>query len=362
MALSGTLDTVALPDVLRLLASTAKTGRLRISAPGGSGSVWVDDGALVSTELAPTGPLPRTDAEVLFGLLRFHEGSFTFEAGAALADPAPGMAMEPILGEAERLLSEWRSIEMVVPSLDVEVSLRSELDGGEVTIDAERWRCLAAIGGGVAVRDIAATMERNEVDTCRLVKELVELGMLEIRSPHVGTAAFDEIVGELDDLAATTAGAWTGPEMTDVDIPETNDFEPVGDAAVEEHSSATDSASVDPMPVDLQSSPFAESIATDDGVDGTITSLAGGEADVLVAIESAPSTDDGPGRESADDLSADEIARHLANLSPRAAKAVAVAARATSEVERDAALAAVEAEDASVDRGLLLRFLGSVDS
>jgi hypothetical protein len=57
-----------------------------------------------------------------------------------------------------------------------------------------------------------------------------------------------------------------------------------------------------------------------------------------------------------------EIARQLANLSPRAAKAVAAAAKATTEEEREAALAAIEAEDETVNRGLLMRFLGSVDS
>jgi hypothetical protein len=66
------------------------------------------------------------------------------------------------------------------------------------------------------------------------------------------------------------------------------------------------------------------------------------------------------GEPSLDDAA--EIARQLANLSPRAAKAVAAAAKATTEEERDAALAAIEAEDETVNRGLLMRFLGSVDS
>ena len=57
-----------------------------------------------------------------------------------------------------------------------------------------------------------------------------------------------------------------------------------------------------------------------------------------------------------------EIARQLANLSPRAAKAVAAAAKAQTPEEREAALAAIEAEDETVNRGLLLKFLGSVDS
>ena len=41
LALQGTLDTFSLPDVLRLLATTSKTGRLRIDGDRGLGSVWL---------------------------------------------------------------------------------------------------------------------------------------------------------------------------------------------------------------------------------------------------------------------------------------------------------------------------------
>src|SRR3954463_8019197 len=77
VALQGTLDTFALPDVLRLLASTKKTGRLLVTGSRGTGSVWVDDGGVVGAEA--TGTL--TDAEpveTLFELLRYPDGGFTF--------------------------------------------------------------------------------------------------------------------------------------------------------------------------------------------------------------------------------------------------------------------------------------------
>ena len=56
-----------------------------------------------------------------------------------------------------------------------------------------------------------------------------------------------------------------------------------------------------------------------------------------------------------------EIARQLANLSPKAARAVAAAAKATTPEEREAALAEVEASDEQINRDLLLKFLGSVN-
>jgi len=78
--------------------------------------------------------------------------------------------------------------------------------------------------------------------------------------------------------------------------------------------------------------------------------------------ESTPTTEPvgAPRSFAAEDAS--EMARRLAELSPAAARAVAQAARATTPEEREAALAAAEAEDASVDRSLLLRFLGSFDN
>jgi hypothetical protein len=63
-----------------------------------------------------------------------------------------------------------------------------------------------------------------------------------------------------------------------------------------------------------------------------------------------------------DPSDAAEIARQLANLSPKAAKAVAAAAKATTEAEREAALAEVDDDEDPINRELLIKFLGSVNS
>ena len=63
MALQGTIETFALPEVLRLLGSGAKTGRLRLSGDRGSGSVWIDGGKVVGAEAREGG----YDIVVAFG-------------------------------------------------------------------------------------------------------------------------------------------------------------------------------------------------------------------------------------------------------------------------------------------------------
>ena len=159
VALSGTLDTFALPDVLRLLASTAKSGRLRVSGDRGSGSLWVTDGEVVASELTTINSLDPSAVEVVFGLLRFEAGSFTFEADAVAPNAGAGMAMDPILTSAEHMLVEWETIEKVVPSLDVWVALQPELSGPDVMVDAMRWRAIATVGTGAQVGLVAENAE-----------------------------------------------------------------------------------------------------------------------------------------------------------------------------------------------------------
>ena len=156
MALQGTLDTFALPDVLRLLAATKKTGRLRITGARGSGSVWVDRGGVAGLE-APHAPLATEPVDALFELLRFDEGSFTFDADVTPTGPAEPEDVEDLLTGAEALLAEWREIESVVPSMDAWVTLRRTLASPDGVDQRDHWTTLVAVGGGATVRRMAET-------------------------------------------------------------------------------------------------------------------------------------------------------------------------------------------------------------
>ncbi|MEM7142658.1 MAG: DUF4388 domain-containing protein [Actinomycetota bacterium] len=360
MALSGTLDTFALPDVLRLLASTAKTGRLRITGDRGSGSVWVDGGEVVATELASAVTQEPSDAEVVFGLLRFSAGSFTFEADATAPNAAAPSAMEPILGTAENMLVEWRAIEEVIPSLDLWVGLRPSLDGPDVMVDQARWSGIAAIGSGAQVGAVAETLTLGEIDACRMVKELLELGLVDFIDEPAGVPAATSFEPEpvIEDEPAEEP-------VFDEPAPADDAFDGFGtevagepEAMLQELDALEDAPQFD-EPVAESTEPSLAALAStdDDAIDPLLSAgdpLDGAGEDIFAG---APAPVDGD-----DELDPAEMARQLANLSPKAAKAVAAAAKATTDAERDAALAAVEAEDDSVNRGLLLKFLGSVDS
>jgi hypothetical protein len=179
VSLQGTLDTFALPDVLRLLAGTHKTGHLIISGSRGSGDLWLDSGHVVAAETSNGRP-HAAPTVVLFELLRYVDGSFTFHNDMTTSDAGSPADIEPLLLEAEILLEEWQTIEAVVPSTAAFVFLRPELLHQTVSISADQWRTLVAVGGGTTVADIGDTFELGELDVCRTVKNLVEAGLLEV--------------------------------------------------------------------------------------------------------------------------------------------------------------------------------------
>ncbi len=182
MALQGTLDTFSLPDVLRLLATTSKTGRLRIEGDRGQGSVWLTGGGIVDADADRAIDGTPTD-EVIFELLRFGSGSFAFDG-----DDKPTQATDPeevdaVLRRANSLLSEWSELETVVPSLEHEVNLSNDLSVDEVTINADRWRSLVAVASGRTVGELATSLRLTELGVSRAVRDLVDLGVAEVDSP-----------------------------------------------------------------------------------------------------------------------------------------------------------------------------------
>jgi Domain of unknown function (DUF4388) len=183
LALQGTLDTFSLPDVLKLLATTSKTGRLRIDGDRGQGSVWMRDGRVVDADADRAVDGAPTD-EVVFELLRFGSGSFAFDADNHTPNAEHPDEVDDLLRRANALLSEWTELEAVVPSLDHRVRLTSELSSDEVTIDADRWRSLVAVAGGRSVGEVASSLGLSELNVSRAVRDLVELGVADVDSPE----------------------------------------------------------------------------------------------------------------------------------------------------------------------------------
>ena len=184
--LQGSLDNFTLDEVLGLLASTHKTGKLDLTSNRGSGAVRMHEGLLVDATTSVTGN--GTDAEdVLFELLRFSEGTFSF-APSAHEEGLPRDVTE-VLTAAEFRLADWRMIEAVVPSLRHVVAPNADLAADEITITRDEWGTLIVIAGGCSVATVCDNMGLGEVEGSRRIMQLVDRGLVCVAGPKSAPAA-----------------------------------------------------------------------------------------------------------------------------------------------------------------------------
>jgi Domain of unknown function (DUF4388) len=270
MSFQGTLDLFGLAEIVRMLAATGKRGGLLLQRDGATGGVWLVDGgvawaasrpgpaplarrlrglgavdpdaltaaerqagggqsltaALLAAEALGADQLDRIAREhvvdELFDLARWSEGSFRFEQGEeppeALDPPA---AVEELLSETERRLAAWPEIAGRVPGRAARLSMPpAPPDGaGQVTVDAEAWRFLAAVGGSRTVADLVEGAGQGEFRTCQALAAMVERGLLavaddageDLPAPDVENGETGGEAGTGRAVAEEAGGAEPGP-------------------------------------------------------------------------------------------------------------------------------------------------------
>ena len=172
-----------LPEVLSILAGTAKSGELHVSGnrtaglaqmPAVQGRLSFDAGRLASADVAGEADL----VDALVELLRVVEGTFMFRPGQASGRPAAEIA--ELLEEAQARLAEWRDIEHVIPSQGAWLELNPDPPGSHVDLRADQWRLVVAVADGNPVGDTVARLGLGALRGCRAVREVVEAGLVTV--------------------------------------------------------------------------------------------------------------------------------------------------------------------------------------
>jgi hypothetical protein len=227
------------------------------------------------------------------------------------------------------------------------VTLRSTLPMPEVVIDQDRWTTIVAVGAGATVRRIGDELCLGELPISRAVKELVEIGLVDIAAtPPAGAVPMSTSSAPLPTRAPLA------PKPSEV--PEPPAPSTANGARARRTKAATPAPPETFVPLDLpgHNTPApsyddrpATASAVTPGTDPDFAASFPGLAATATVTEED-----------------EELAKQLATLSPRAANAIRAAAEATTDEERQAALEGVDGEDEPLNRGLLLKFLSSVKS
>ena len=261
MRLDGSLEDFGLPDVLQLLAQTAKTGTLHLQAAEderrglirlGSGAV---DGAysdlrrqalarrlvgagLVSDEAIggaaeavragseslvrallerselDSGDVNRIAADqatdAVCELLRWSAGTFSFHVGEDDPDGlALGLRAQELVAEGQRRMEVWPTLTNQIPSPDTVLRLASA-PAFDPSCSREEWGLLALVDGIRSVNEIVALLGRSEFAVAGALAALVERGLLTVSASGSGLADLQRRQAIIADLEAAS-----GPEVAD---------------------------------------------------------------------------------------------------------------------------------------------------
>jgi tetratricopeptide (TPR) repeat protein len=264
MAIEGPLRELGVHDVFQLLDLTRKTGLLRVRSElrdndgvvqfrngrvvGASmrdeshrlGRMLVQAGRITEEELLgalavqiqegetrrvgeillATGAISQRELDrqvrrqieaVVFELLSWSEGYFSFEEGAPdadLTDEAGALSAEALLMEAARRIDEWARMADRIPHADVVPALSDAESDHAAALDLRphEWQVLAAVDGSASVRSIAAVVGLNEFEAARVVYGLLATDVVTLVSVPVAPLAEDALVYLSDAREATRDG------------------------------------------------------------------------------------------------------------------------------------------------------------
>ena len=200
--LQGTFDTLSFKEVLHLLASSRKTGALRMDA-GVPSTWWFEDGLCCAAEggdlidpVTAEGEMLARLVDIGFAVARNTGGTFRFVAEERSTWQSDvRISIDRVLVEVDGLLARWREIESVVPSLECRPTLCDQLGTERLTVDAGRWQLIVLIDGRRSVRELSHRTGRSVFELCRSLIELVDLGAVAI-APELELAVVPRPVTE----------------------------------------------------------------------------------------------------------------------------------------------------------------------
>jgi Domain of unknown function (DUF4388) len=191
MPLQGTFDVLGFADVLQLLGRRRLTGRLHVRSRAIGANLYLDDGLLIGADVGDHSTNTTSDVrgrleEICFELLETERGTFEFVPDLlGMGAVTVSVKVETVLARARRRLEDWRQIQTVIPSLDLHPRVVSDLESDQVTLNRERWRLITAIDGRRSLRALARSLGLGDYETCRMVKSLMDDGVIELDGPQV---------------------------------------------------------------------------------------------------------------------------------------------------------------------------------
>jgi len=171
--LRGNLRQLPLLDIIKMLSSGKRTGRLDINQVGKTGEIYLERGniahAVTGTQIGEKG---------VYTLMGWLEGDFTFTPDIVAPEKSIDVATEQLLLEAARQAEQWEDIKEVISSTEAVFNISPSGSTSTVSLKPLEWQVLAQVDGQRSVIEIGEILGLHEFEVAKIVYSLTTAGLL----------------------------------------------------------------------------------------------------------------------------------------------------------------------------------------
>ena len=171
----GDLSQIKLVDIVRLLASEGKTGKLILTKGNDSGEIYVENGVLTHASSKV-----NAGEEALFTMMTWMIGKFNFTPGLLPEEKSIGTSTDQLLEEGQKRIKEWEHIREVIPSMEVVFKLAGYKGSNDINLKSAEWNILTQVDAMRSVGDISNALNLDEFGVAKILYGLYSAGLLEI--------------------------------------------------------------------------------------------------------------------------------------------------------------------------------------
>ncbi|MBP1626042.1 MAG: hisitidine kinase [Holophagaceae bacterium] len=179
--LRGSLQSIALSDVLQLLHINRKTGKLFVTHDQEKGILFVRNGEVIHAEMGDLAGEPAA-----FNVLEWEKGLFEFATPAFNCPNSINRSLPDLLMEGARTCDTRRRFRSIFPNLRAVPWARlqgHQLESG-IKLFPEDHRVIPYLDGYRCFSDVITASGENEVTVCQTCMTLRDANRLEVFEPE----------------------------------------------------------------------------------------------------------------------------------------------------------------------------------
>jgi hypothetical protein len=169
----GDLAQIKLFDVLKLLFSGKKTGKITVKGKEG-GELYLELGNITHAKTSSA-----AGEYAFFFLMGLKAGKALFEPDGVPSERTISISTEQLLLNWSYRKQEWDKLKEVIPSTSAVFRLSLQKSPENKNINADQWNVLALCNGTKTISEIAESLSWDEFKTSKIIFQLVQLALLE---------------------------------------------------------------------------------------------------------------------------------------------------------------------------------------